>query len=235
MAAITISNLLLHLSLERDDPGYKYDGDYGPALPCGLPVPSYPFLDQGDTETVIYSEPHEQTLAEYAQLDLMLPHPEVDNAYPFGDVNFRDLGAGIVRFDRQFGNIPKQRIVRGQSFRYNFQYVAIGTNTHVGSRPRNVDSMLIYDYFLSGQESDFPLLEAPGYELIETVVFPVGDAITGSEFPLTIDGRFVVGVDGVDAILAEADTYAEYRGAVRCRVRRTIVPPTAAFWHDALT
>ena len=117
------------------------------------------------------------------------------NAYPLGDVNFRDGGCGIWEFERQYGNIPRQRVRYGQSHRYTFQCVLSsgakisgggtdnvsfeGPQYSVLSKPFTVDSTLICDFFLAGQEGDFPLLEAPSVELIGQSIAPRGEDYLG--------------------------------------------------------
>lgn len=226
---------------------FNLDGDYSKAFPVGLPVPTYPFLNQGDTETVIFRQPFEQSLTAYKPLDLKVGYKEVKDAYPLGDVNFRDGQGGVVTFDRQFGNIPKQRVRRGQSHRYSFQYILKdgakiqsdgttitsyeGPTYTLGTKPFTVDSTLVYDYFIDGDEASFPIVLAPDYWQLGQIIVPRGRAVDGGNFPLTVEGGLVC---CTSPILAEDDTYDNWMGAIRCRVRRIIAGPTLAFWRNSL-
>ncbi len=251
MAAIQYSGLLATPANVRGRKDIYLDGDYSKAQPCGAPVPVFPFLNQGDTETVYFRQKFECAIASYSPLDLTAAMPGVANAYPMGDVNFRDGGCGIWEFERQYGNIPKQRIRRGQSHRYSFQYVlnsgaklsGVGTDElsyegptyTLGTMPFTVDSILQYDFFLADSESDFPLLEAPLVQQIGLNIDPRGQDVNGGAFPLTLSDSCVVGKAGVTAMLAEDDVYSDWLGALRYRLRRTITPPTLAFFIKNLT
>ena len=168
--------------------------------------PQYPFLDQGDTVTVIYRQRCEQALTSYTPLDLKSAMPGVAGAYPFRRCELPGTAvAGIVEFDRLFGNIPKQRIVRGKSFKYPFQYVLSsgakisgagtddlsyeGPTYSIGTEPTTVDSILIMDYFLDGQQAQFPLLHAPKLELIGQNIDPVGGRFCWRSLSAHVVGR----------------------------------------------
>ena len=103
--------------------GFVLDGDYSDAHPSGAPTPTYPFVNEGDTITVIFRQPYEQAIVSYVPLDLTKGMPGITNAYPLGDINFKDGGSGVWQFERTFGNIPGTRVRRGQSHTYAFQYV----------------------------------------------------------------------------------------------------------------
>ncbi len=227
--------------------GFLLDGDYSRAYPIGAPVPHFPFLNQGDTETVIFRQKCEQALVSYAPLDLTKPYPGVSGAYPLGDVNFRDVGCGLVEFERMYGNIPKQRIRRGQSHTYAFQTVlssgvkisGAGTDNlsyegpqySIGTEPAMVDSRLVMDYFIDGQQANFPLVQAPKVIQVGQTIQTWGQDFAGGPFPLYVDGSCVCATGGID-ILAENDSYADWEGAIKCRVRRIIAGPTPAFWNS---
>lgn len=232
---------------------FYVDGDFTTAQPCAAPVPTYPFLNQGDTETVIYRWKHEQFVRNYQPLSLTKPMRGVPNAYPLGDVNFRDGGCSIWEFERTFGNIPKQCIRHGQSHTYAFQYILSsgagysgageggdisnlvieGATYTIGTRPSNVNSTLQYDYFLAGKEGNFPLKLAPRVEQIGTRITVRGVDINDGPFPLYLasggDSGCICAVGG-KTILAEDDVYDDWLGAIRCRVRRTITGATPLFW-----
>ena len=233
------------------------DGDYTDAEPSGLMVPEFPYIDEGNTAICIFRQPHEQYLETYQPPNLTLRIGGTVAGAPIhvlGDHNFRDAGAGVLSFERFFARIPARRVRRGQSFRYPFQFVLLngafipvnlapafsvvfgGSGYTIGSEPMTVDSILQYDFFLAGREDDFPLQRAPR-------LFQAGDRIRSrgvsveqfgpnQVFPLYLKGSCVCSDE--DYILAEDDTYAHWRGAIKYRLRRLIAGPTPEFW-DAQT
>lgn len=214
--------------------GYFIDGDYKTANPCGSPVAEFPFLDQDDTETVIFKQPWEQFGANYVPPPMDKIGTVAFGAYFLGDANFQDGGCGVMKFERRFGNIPKQRKTSA-SFSYPYQLmIAEGGSYNLQTQAFTVDSTLTYDYFIRGKEADFPLLNAPKYIKLSTFITKRGAAIDGGAFPLRILGNVVVGLDGVTHILAEDDAYEDWHGAIRARKRRTIVAPTVAFWGELI-
>ena len=208
--------------------GTKYflDADYSQATPVGMPVPSFPFLDEDDNTTVQFRQKYEQALVSYAPPNLKAPMPGTTTLYPFGDVNWSDGQAGVACFERTYGNIPAQRTVHGQSFRYPFQYLLLsgasitgdsdnlsytGASYSIGTWPLTVDSTLVYDYFLDGQQDQYPLYQAPQLIQVGNVITLRGESYLGTNPVLTLAGGALVCAD--PQMLAEDDTYVNYKGA----------------------
>lgn len=93
---------------------------------------SYPFLEDGDTQTKVYNMVCTQTAADYnsAQVALdtpmssaaaagviALPFPADSGAYFVGDTGHTPAGGGMISFTRTFANIPKSvTVASGSAF-----------------------------------------------------------------------------------------------------------------------
>ena len=223
---------------------FYLDANYSVAQPVGLPTPTFPYLDQNNTNAVVFRQPYEQAITSYQPLDMTKPQGDLGGLYYFGDANMKDGQGGVYVFDRLFGNLPAQRIRRGQSCNYTFQFIlkageSISTSDDgsfdyqgptysIGSRVYSVDSVLIYDYFLDGDQAKYPLKRYPCIEMQGQAIGSRGEDFNGGDFPLGQDPTgLIIGKPGVTQILGEDDRYDEYRGAIKCRVRRLIAAPSA--------
>ena len=246
MAAVNFSTLLPQPAPGQTD--FFLDGDYSQAFPVGMPVPTFPFLEDGDTSTVQFRQKFEQALVCYAPPNLKLPMQGTTNLYPFGDVNWSDGQAGVALFERRFGNIPATRTVHGQSYRYPYQYLLetgaqitgdqddlsyTGASYSLGTLPTTVDCTVVLDYFLDGQQASYPLLEAPMLIQIGQLIVVRGASYLGSKPALTLSNGYIVSTDVL--IMAEDDTYVKYEGAILARKRQLIAGPTASLFNSNLS
>lgn len=109
----------------------------------------YPFREQGDSTTKVYHHTMRQTATAYAPLadDVVLtaagakpersPFSDDSAAYFAGDYGLSHIGDGLIEFDRQFANIPQDRIESNGFYAFEFPVVPGGINISKNSTSEN--------------------------------------------------------------------------------------------------
>lgn len=118
----------------------------------------YPFNEQGDTTTKVYKHIMQVNRGSYAPLaydDVMTaagekptrsPFSDDSSAYWVGDSEPRDVGGGIVEFERTFANVPADRTEAYGLYPFTFpgitQQLSTATLTSTGNYAESITSSL---------------------------------------------------------------------------------------------
>ena len=223
-------------SLTSSTPGVYDDGDWSSALESSAPVLEWPFEDKGDSFTFIVRQRFTQTASSFIKMADLTPHPVYPSALLVEEGPQQDLGAGKIEWERVWACIPITR-TEHESFVYPFQTLVVASTNDNGAVSSTgtlstlaltVASTVTYQYDIAANiVANLPLSIAPRvYEVATNDFVKLG---TGS---LYLSGAFVCSHD--DQILAENDTYADWKGLILCSKRRQIAGPTPAFWGTDL-
>ena len=217
-------------------PGVYDDGDWSSALESSAPVLEWPFEDKGDSFTFIVRQRFTQAAASFSKMADLTPHPLYPSALLVEEGPQQDLGGGKIEWERVWACVPITR-TEHESFVYPFQTLVVASTNDNGAVSSTgtlstlaltVASTVTYDYDIAANiVTDLPLSIAPRvYQVATNDFVKLG---TGS---LYLSGAFVCSHD--NQILAENDTYGDWKGLILCRKRRQIAGPTPAFWGTSL-
>ena len=147
--------------------GVKYDGNFATAKATGLPISEYPFSKEGDKATIILRQRFWQLLSSFTPLALGVAHPTRSDLLLIDEDNFRDIGGGIIEWERSYASIPKQRNVF-ESYVYPTPYYTVsisnGKSTYsAGESPVTTFSRVEVKYFKAGENP----AQATAFKLIK--------------------------------------------------------------------
>ena len=216
--------------------GVLDDGDWTVAYACTAPRLEYPFEDKGDSFTFIVRQRFQQAASSFIKMADLTPHPVYPSALLVEEGPQQNLGGGKIEWERVWACVPITR-TEHESFVYPFQTLvvastndngAVSSTGTLGTLALTVASTVTYQYDIAANiVANLPLSIAPRvYEVATNDFVKLG---TGS---LYLSGAFVCSHD--DQILAENDTYGDWKGLILCRKRRQIAGPTPAFWGTSL-
>lgn|GEM_PF-6096158 len=192
-------------------PGVVYDGDFSEPSEVGLPIFEKPFPE--DPKNYVYRVPYWQAQESYTD-------PVIDETGPYGgfatgmDYNFKDIGGGIISFEREFALVPDSRIGGRGSYVYSYQNVGLvsGAAKTISENALTTQSYVQYDYFHTTDPSSIELPNAP-----RAVSIAFGD---GSIIAFLYGWGFL---NPNDPILAEDAILRLWKGNIYERQQRFII------------
>lgn len=127
---------------------------------------TYPFADQGDATTKIYSQKYYQLAANYTAPATSSTGPDAaSSAYFIGDEGVTVVESGLVEFTRQWAMVPASRTVAGGSYAFIAPkvrgQVIISPPSIVPGRPagaRITSATFEYSYSRTAITADEPLM-----------------------------------------------------------------------------
>lgn len=148
-------------------------GGDGTGIPIGELTPTYP-LPQSDA--VVWQQPFRERVANYARTPLDTEHPTITGAYLVNEVQFRDVGNGMLEWVKQWATIPSAWTGKGKPM--NFTFPGLLTAVFIADGTFSSFDLRFRDTTPSGS---FPLTRPYTHSISVTVsdssVYTVDDSI----------------------------------------------------------
>ena len=210
-------------------PGVFRDGDFTPAKRVGLPIPEFPFANEGDGVTAIWRNRYWQQATSFTPQALGSADPTRADLLLIDEENFHDEGGGILSWDRLYAPRPQTRDVF-EDYGYSAQYIyedASGSTLTLAEQVFSVASRVRWEYFHIRDLSDWPVLYAT--KLIQLTATQYNKRGSGN---LSLSGNILVSSDA--QIVAEDSKIRFWKYPYMYRATRWVPGPTAAFWGSAV-